>query len=64
MFVGFVVVIWIMAPIVYYSNAWESKKMPIISNRVFDTDGYYYNKHDILDKNLRLNETAYKIYGD
>jgi len=64
MFAGFVLVIWIITPIAYYSNVWESKKMPIISNRVFDADGYYYNTHDILDQNLRLNETAYKIYGD
>ena len=37
--------------------------MPIVSNRVFTTDGYFYNVSAILDSQLRLNETAYKTYG-
>ena len=38
--------------------------MPIVSNRVFDVNGYFYNTTKILDKNLHVNQTAYEIYGD
>ncbi|CAF4491209.1 unnamed protein product, partial [Rotaria sp. Silwood2] len=62
-FVGFIVVIWIVTPIIYYSNTWDSKKMPIISNRAFDINGDYYDSMKVLNKNLLLNETAYQIYG-
>ncbi len=63
MFIGFIAVIWIATPIFYYSNIWDAKKMPIISNRVFDTDGYFYDINAVLDENLRLNETAYHAYS-
>ncbi|UJR35833.1 hypothetical protein I4U23_028579 [Adineta vaga] len=61
---GFVVLAWIITPIAYYTNLWGSKSMPIVSNRVFTSEGYYYNVSSVLDSNLHLNETAYKIYGD
>jgi hypothetical protein len=64
MFVGFIIVIWITIPILYYLNIWDSLAMPIISNRLFDINGYYYNTSKILNKNLRLNETAYQSYGN
>ncbi len=63
-FFGFIIVIWIITPIVYYSNVWESMKMPIVSRRVYDINGYFYNTSKILNKDLRLNETAYEIYGN
>ncbi|CAF1420671.1 unnamed protein product, partial [Adineta steineri] len=55
--------VWIIIPILYYTNAWESQKMPIVSNSVFDINGYYYNTSKVLDNNSQLNETAYNIYG-
>ncbi len=61
--VGFIVLAWIIAPAAYYSNLWGSKAMPIVSNRVFTADGYFYNVSAVLDSQLRLNETAYKNYG-
>jgi hypothetical protein len=42
---------------------WGSKAMPIVSNRVFTADGYFYNVSAVLNSKLRLNETAYKDYG-
>ena len=63
MFVGFVVVIWIATPLIYYLNVWDSKKFPIISNNVFDKDGNFYNTSKILSEDYQRNETAYKIYG-
>ena len=61
--VGFVILVWIMTPAVYYTNLWNSKAMPIVSNRLFTVEGYYYNVNAVLDSHLHLNETAYKLYG-
>jgi hypothetical protein len=63
-FIGFILATWIATPTIYYSNIWESQKMPIISNRVFDIDGNFYSTSKVLDENLRLNETTYIIYGN
>ncbi|CAF2813919.1 unnamed protein product [Rotaria sp. Silwood2] len=63
-FIGFIVVVWIVTPIFYYVNVWDSQKMPIISIRVFDKDGYFFNTTEVLTKDLRLNNTAYEAYGD
>src|SRR5438270_586141 len=61
--IGFVTLAWIIAPAAYYSNLWGSKAMPIVSNRVFTAEGYFYNVTAVLDSKLRLNETLYKHYG-
>lgn len=62
--IGFILLAWIITPIAYYSNLWNSKAMPIVSNRVFNTEGYFYNVSAVLTSDLRLNETAYKQYGN
>ncbi|CAF3601271.1 unnamed protein product [Rotaria sordida] len=62
--VGFVVLAWIITPIAYYNNLWNSKALPIVSVRVFTEDGDFYNVSAVLNSNLRLNETAYKQYGE
>lgn len=61
--IGFVLLAWLIAPMAYYTNLWGSKAMPIVSNRVFTSDGYFYNVSAVLTPQLRLNETAYKTYG-
>lgn len=61
--IGFVALAWIITPVAYYTNLWGSKAMPIISSRVFTTEGYFYNVSAVLDSKLRLNETAYENYG-
>lgn len=62
-FVGFFIAVWVGTPLLYYLNIWHSQRGPIISNRVFDDDGYYYDPMRVLDSRLRLNETAYESYG-
>ncbi|CAF3444181.1 unnamed protein product [Rotaria socialis] len=62
--IGFVTLAWIITPITYYSNLWNSRVLPIVSNRVFTADGYIYNVSAVLNSKLRLNETAYKQYGE
>jgi hypothetical protein len=61
--IGFVALAWVSAPLAYYNNLWGSKAMPIVSNRVFTADGYFYNVTAVLNSHLRLNESAYRDYG-
>ena len=62
-FIGFVIIVWIIAPIAYYSNLWNTKAFPVASYHIFTKEGYLYNVSDVLDSNLHLNETAYNSYG-
>lgn len=62
-FLGFVLVIWVLTPILYYTNTWNALKMPIISNLVFDRDGHYYDTPTVLGRNRHLNLTAFELYG-
>ncbi|CAF0925135.1 unnamed protein product, partial [Didymodactylos carnosus] len=61
--VGFVTLAWIFTPISYYLNLWGSQALPIVSNKIFTPDGYVYDIHAVLNKETRLNETAYEQYG-
>ncbi len=62
-FIGFALLAWIITPATYYTNLWNAKQLPIVSNKVFTSDGYIYNITAVLNSNLRLNETAYEQYG-
>ncbi|UJR28088.1 hypothetical protein I4U23_009344 [Adineta vaga] len=61
--IGFVIVVWIITPIAYYSNWWNAKTFPIASYRVFTKEGYIYNVSNVLDSQLNFNETVYNSYG-
>jgi hypothetical protein len=63
-FVGFVVVVWILTPAGYYSNLWDAETYPIASYQIFSVDGYIYNVTNVLDSHSHLNVTAYNIYGE
>ncbi|KAI8865697.1 oligopeptide transporter [Ramicandelaber brevisporus] len=62
-FVGFVLVMWILTPIGYYLNVWDAKKYPIYSYDVYDIDGHVYNVTRVLDSNHNLNVTEYYKYS-
>lgn len=60
---GLVVVMWIMAPILYYRNALFSSFMPIISSAVFDNTGKPYDVSRILTKDYHFDHEAYTKYS-
>ncbi|KAF2745199.1 OPT-domain-containing protein [Sporormia fimetaria CBS 119925] len=60
---GLVVVMWIIAPIMYYSNVMYSAYMPILSSAVFDNKGKPYDVTKILTENFLFDEDAYKNYS-
>ncbi|EEF39639.1 oligopeptide transporter 1 [Ricinus communis] len=61
---GFVMVLYIIVPIAYWSNAFEAKKYPILSSHTFDSDGQTYNISRVLDeKNFDIDLVAYNNYS-
>ncbi|KAJ1720665.1 hypothetical protein LPJ53_004726 [Coemansia erecta] len=62
LFVGFVLVMWVITPIAYYSNAWDAKSLPIYTNTLFASDGSEYNVSRVL-RDGKLDPAAYESYS-
>ncbi|KIM81497.1 hypothetical protein PILCRDRAFT_71915 [Piloderma croceum F 1598] len=60
---GFVFFFWILTPILYYTNTWSAKYMPISSRTSYDNRGAAYNVTAIVNSDLSLNLAAYKAYS-
>ncbi|GLB42837.1 putative OPT oligopeptide transporter protein [Lyophyllum shimeji] len=60
---GFVIFFWILTPILYYTNAWDSKFMPISSRGSFDNTGHAYNVTRILNPDATFNQEEYSAYS-
>ncbi|MCJ1466310.1 hypothetical protein MMC07_004929 [Pseudocyphellaria aurata] len=60
---GLVVVMWIIAPIMYYKNVFYSAYMPILSSAVFDDTGKPYDVSKILTKDFLFDREAYRSYS-
>ncbi|CAG8244368.1 unnamed protein product [Penicillium olsonii] len=60
---GLVVVIWAVAPILYYKNVLYSAYMPILSTAVFDNAGRPYNVSRILTADFLFDQKAYEDYS-
>ncbi|KAJ2706797.1 hypothetical protein FB645_001245 [Coemansia sp. IMI 203386] len=63
LFVGFVLVMWVITPIAYYSNMWDAQTLPIYTNTLFTEQGMEYNVSRVL-VNGNLDPTAYAEYGE
>ncbi|GAA5828625.1 hypothetical protein JCM11251_000877 [Rhodosporidiobolus azoricus] len=63
-FGGFVLAFWVLAPIMYYTNVWNSAYLPISTSSVFDRYGAPYNTSLVVNAgSASLNETAYHEYS-
>ncbi|KAK0391235.1 hypothetical protein NLU13_0736 [Sarocladium strictum] len=60
---GLAIVMWIVAPILYYTNVAYSSYMPILSTAVFDNKADMYNVTRILTPEFLFNKEAYKNYS-
>ncbi|KAF7727693.1 hypothetical protein EC973_007249 [Apophysomyces ossiformis] len=63
MLAGFVFFIWILVPIVYYTNTFESKKFPFYNTNQYDFWGNRFDRARVLTPEQYLNETAYAEYS-
>lgn len=60
---GLVIVMWIIAPIAYYSNLFYSSYMPILSASVYDNTGKIYDVSKILTPEFLFDREAYSNYS-
>jgi OPT family oligopeptide transporter len=60
---GLIIVMWVIAPIAYYSNAFYSSYMPILSSSVYDNTGNVYNVSRILTSGFMFDKEAYESYS-
>ncbi|OZJ02606.1 hypothetical protein BZG36_04278 [Bifiguratus adelaidae] len=61
--VGFVLLAWVLVPILHYTNTWEAKTYPIISSGIYTTNGSRYPVLSVLTPDRVLNATAYEEVG-
>ncbi|SAL98480.1 hypothetical protein [Absidia glauca] len=61
--VGFVIVAWIITPALYYTNVWDAKTFPILTQQLFTADGQPWNNSLVLTPEKFLDEAAYAQYG-
>ncbi|XP_077223008.1 oligopeptide transporter 5-like [Tasmannia lanceolata] len=61
---GFIVVVYIMNPVLYWNNIMGAKKFPIFTSHLFDSDGQIYNISRVLDaKTFSFNQQGYDEYS-
>ncbi|KAA6412874.1 MAG: OPT family small oligopeptide transporter [Lasallia pustulata] len=60
---GLILVMWIVAPILYYKNVLYSSFMPILSSAVFDDTGKPYDVSKILTPDFLFDREAYEKYS-
>ncbi|KAH9946707.1 OPT oligopeptide transporter [Amylocystis lapponica] len=61
--IGFVFFFWILTPILYYTNTWYAKYMPISSRTSYDNTGASYNVSRIINADKTLNLELYEAYS-
>lgn len=61
--VGFIFFFWILTPVLYYTNTWYSKSMPISTRTSYDNTGKLYNVSRILTPEATLDIDKYKSYS-
>ncbi|KAA0065735.1 oligopeptide transporter 5-like [Cucumis melo var. makuwa] len=62
--VGFFLIVYVMLPIAYWSNAYEAKRFPFISSHTFDSLGNPYNISRVLNsKTFDLDQVGYESYS-
>ncbi|XP_056159973.1 oligopeptide transporter 1-like [Syzygium oleosum] len=62
--IGFLLMVYVALPILYWSNTYEAKRFPIVSSHTFDSTGQTYNITRILNpKTFDINMEAYNGYS-
>ncbi|KAL5972430.1 OPT superfamily [Asimina triloba] len=62
--VGFVIILYVLIPIAYWTNSYHAKRFPIFSAHVFDADGNPYNVSRVLNsETFKFNKDGYEDYS-
>ncbi|BFZ59201.1 hypothetical protein YB2330_000205 [Saitoella coloradoensis] len=55
--------IWVLAPVLYYSNVWFTAYLPISSPEVFDNGGQPYDVTRVIAPDLTFDKERYEAYS-
>ncbi|PHU19324.1 Oligopeptide transporter 7 [Capsicum chinense] len=61
--VGYFLIMYVVTPFMYWSNAYKAKTFPIFSDGLFTPDGQKYNISAIIDPNFHIDFNAYDREG-
>ncbi|KAL5981935.1 OPT superfamily [Asimina triloba] len=62
--VGFIITLYVITPISYWNNWFDSKKFPIFSSHVFDYNGNTYNtSRAIIQETFEFDHVGYENYS-
>ncbi|KAI4102093.1 MAG: hypothetical protein LQ339_004766 [Xanthoria mediterranea] len=61
---GLVIIMWVVAPIMYYKNALHSAFLPILSSSVFDNTGKPYDVGRILTPDFLFDRDKFEAYSN
>lgn len=62
-FVGFTIVLWIVAPVLYYTNFYFFSYLPFNSTSSYDRTGSPYNISMVVTNRTEFNDAAYRNYS-
>ncbi|KAG0271009.1 hypothetical protein BGZ95_001260 [Linnemannia exigua] len=62
-FVGLILMLWIITPIVYFTDYWSAMSYPIVSSNLFDNTSQLYDVSKIVNTDLSFNITMYESYS-
>jgi hypothetical protein len=63
--VGFIIFMYIVIPIAYWTNSFKAKRFPIVSTGMYDVYGGEYDMSRILDEsNFQFKQAGYENYSD
>ncbi|KAG0265463.1 hypothetical protein BG011_004683 [Mortierella polycephala] len=62
-FIGLIVMLWVVTPIVYFTNYWSAMSYPIVSSNLYDNNTQLYDISRIVNTDLTFNITMYKEYS-
>ncbi|KAK3816274.1 MAG: OPT oligopeptide transporter protein-domain-containing protein [Benniella sp.] len=62
-FVGLIAMLWVVTPIIYFTNYWSAMSYPIVSSNLYDNKAQLYDISRIVNKDLSFNLTMYESYS-
>ncbi|KAF9583377.1 hypothetical protein BGW38_009623 [Lunasporangiospora selenospora] len=62
-FVGLILMLWIITPLVYFSDYWSALSYPIVSANLYDNTSELYDINRVVNKDLSFNKTMFEEYS-
>nr|GMC99067.1 oligopeptide transporter 7-like [Ipomoea batatas] len=61
--IGYVLILYVVTPVMYWNNVYNAKNFPIFSDGLFKSNGQEYNISGIIDQDFHIDLEAYEQEG-